>query len=118
MLIWYFEQQNDARSDNMVNNNGNLSIEKSISYTTCITLDKSPFFVVSTNTGRFLTYGVYISQVILFAVYAASLLSSIIIQKSDFIISGIDDIKNGKIPPYRIGIVVGSSIEYYYLNAV
>ncbi|CAF1254734.1 unnamed protein product [Rotaria magnacalcarata] len=31
---------------------------------------------------------------------------------------GIDDIKSGKIPSNRIGIIVGSAIEDYYLREV
>ena len=71
-----------------------------------------------THTGQFLTR-IYSTVVkLLFAVYIAAFVSSLLIQDSELTISGIDDIKNGKIPRNRIGIVVGSQIEKYYLNTI
>ncbi|CAF4191080.1 unnamed protein product, partial [Adineta steineri] len=55
---------------------------------------------------------------ILLAAYTANLASDLTIQKSQTVVSGIDDIKNGKIPFSRIGILVGSAMEDYYLQEV
>ena len=52
------------------------------------------------------------------AAYTANLASDLTVLQSDTIIDGIDDIKNGKIPFSRIGIVVGTSIEDYYLREI
>ncbi|CAF1263486.1 unnamed protein product [Rotaria sordida] len=75
-------------------------------------------FNASTAAGRFLTAGLYILSLILVASYTANLASDLIIANSQGIISGIDDIKNGKIPPNRIGIRVGTASEEYYLSEI
>jgi ABC-type amino acid transport substrate-binding protein/ABC-type branched-subunit amino acid transport system substrate-binding protein len=74
-------------------------------------------FHVTTGAGRLLTLGLYILSLILVAAYTANLASDLTISRSD-IISGIDDIKNGKIAFSRIGILVGSSLEDYYLQEI
>ncbi|CAF4716872.1 unnamed protein product, partial [Rotaria magnacalcarata] len=52
----------------------------------------------------------------LVASYTANLASDLIISKSQGTISGIDDIKSGKIPFNRIGVRVGTASEDYYLR--
>ena len=71
-----------------------------------------------TAAGRLLTAGLYTLCLILVAAYTANLASDLTISKSRDFISGIDDIKNAKIAPNRIGIIVNSSIEDYYLREV
>ncbi|CAF0897991.1 unnamed protein product [Adineta steineri] len=78
----------------------------------------APDFNVTTAAGRLLTIGLYILSLILLAAYTANLASDLTIQKSQTVVSGIDDIKNGKIPFSRIGILVGSAMEDYYLQEV
>jgi ABC-type amino acid transport substrate-binding protein len=112
-LVWYFERQNGGGSEKRVIK----TISSSSAYILNTMLNRGSLSVES-NAGRFLTYGLYIVQTILFSVYTASLLSYIITQSSDPTLSGIDDIKNGRIPPKRIGVVVGSAVEEYYLNSV
>ncbi|CAF4278847.1 unnamed protein product [Rotaria sp. Silwood2] len=114
ILRWHLQRQNNEEPDRRVNNNG---IENSTSYTFYTRLNRNSYFV-STNVEQFLTWGSHFLQITLFSVYTVSLLSSIIIQNSDPTISGINDIKNGKISPSRVGVVEGSAIESYYLNAV
>ncbi|CAF1452556.1 unnamed protein product [Didymodactylos carnosus] len=75
-------------------------------------------FRATTAAGRLLTIGLYILCLILVATYTANLASDLTISKSKYVISGIDDIKNGKIPFGRIGILVDSSIEDYYLQEI
>ncbi|CAF1241593.1 unnamed protein product [Adineta ricciae] len=60
-------------------------------------------FHVSTAAGRLFTVGLYILGLAL---------------KSAGAISGIDDIKNGKVACSRIGIAAESSIEDYYLREI
>ncbi|CAF4749118.1 unnamed protein product, partial [Rotaria sp. Silwood2] len=55
-----------------------------------------------------------ILSLILVASYTANLASDLTIAKSQFIISGIDDIKNGKVPIHRIGIRSGTASEDYF----
>ena len=52
------------------------------------------------------------------AAYTANLTSDLTIAKSQGIISGIDDIKNGRLSFSRVGIVTNSSIEDYYLREI
>ena len=73
---------------------------------------------VKTKIGHFLTKISSILQLFLLAVHTAGLISMIVTNNSPLILSGIDDIKNGRIPSNRIGILVGSQIEEYYLNSI
>ncbi|CAF1200955.1 unnamed protein product [Adineta steineri] len=75
-------------------------------------------FSVTTAAGRILTAALYILSLILVAAYTANLASDLTLLKSQATISGIDDIKNGKVSYSRIGIVVDSSIEDYYLRDI
>ncbi|CAF3607435.1 unnamed protein product [Adineta steineri] len=75
-------------------------------------------FTVKTGAGRFLTFSVFFLSLVLIATYQATLTSNLTLRQTQNIISGIDDIKNGKIPYGRIGIVTNSSIEAYYLQEI
>jgi ABC-type amino acid transport substrate-binding protein len=55
---------------------------------------------------------------ILFAMYTANWSSFLTLQRSNLPISGIDDIKNGRLPFHRIGIVMNSSIVDCYIQNV
>ncbi|CAF4914817.1 unnamed protein product [Rotaria sp. Silwood1] len=71
-------------------------------------------FNTSTAGGRFLTAGLYVLGLILVASYTANLASDLTIAKTQFVVSGLDDIKNGKVPMNRIGIRVGTASEDYF----
>ncbi|CAF2526160.1 unnamed protein product [Rotaria sp. Silwood2] len=75
-------------------------------------------FHASTAAGRLLTLGLYFLSLVLVATYTANLASDLTISKSKSIISGIDDIKNGKIPFNRIGVRAGTASEEYYLREI
>ncbi|CAF2846810.1 unnamed protein product [Rotaria sp. Silwood2] len=75
-------------------------------------------FHVSTAAGRLVTVGLYMLSLILVATYTANLASDLTISKSKDIISGIKDIKNGKIPFNRIGVSIGTASEDYYLREI
>jgi ABC-type amino acid transport substrate-binding protein len=75
-------------------------------------------FNVRTAAGRLLTVGLYILSLVLVAAYTAKLASDLTISKTKGIISGIDDIKNGKLSFSRIGILSDSSVEDYYLREI
>ncbi|CAF1331286.1 unnamed protein product [Rotaria sordida] len=75
-------------------------------------------FHVQTAAERLLTIGLYLLSLVLVATYTANLASDLTISKSKDSISGIDDIKNGKISFSRIGILIEASVEDYYLREV
>ncbi|CAF2936893.1 unnamed protein product [Rotaria sp. Silwood2] len=75
-------------------------------------------FQVTTAAGRLLTVGLYFLSLVLVATYTANLASDLTISKSKNIITGIDDIKSGKIPFNRIGVRVGTVGEEYYLREI
>ena len=75
-------------------------------------------FDANTAAGRLLTVGLYILSIVLVASYTANLASDLVLLKSRNVISGIDDIKSGKMPFNRIGIIADTSIEDYYLREV
>ena len=104
LLLWYFT--------------GKKEIVQSVSHAFHIVFGREWRATKLENDVRFLTFVLQVLYIILFSVYTASLLSFIIIQGSDPSISGIDDIKNGKVPSSRVGILVGTSIENFYLKSV
>ena len=73
-------------------------------------------FGASTAPGRLITFGLYILSLILVASYTANLASDLTISKTKNIISGMEDLKSGKIPFNRIGIRGGTAGEEYYLR--
>lgn len=75
-------------------------------------------FHAQTAAGRLLTVGLYLLSLVLVATYTENLASDLTISKSKDIISGINDIKDGKVPFNRIGILVESSQEEYYLREI
>ncbi|UJR11823.1 hypothetical protein I4U23_016003 [Adineta vaga] len=75
-------------------------------------------FDVHTAAGRLVTAGLYILSMILVASYTANLASDLTISKTQNIISGLDDLKNGNIPPRRVGIAAGTAGEDFYLREV
>jgi ABC-type amino acid transport substrate-binding protein len=77
-------------------------------------------FRVRTAAGRLLTTGLYVLSLILVlvATYTANVASNLTLLKSHNIISGIEDIKNGKIPSTRIGIRINTATEEYYLREI
>ncbi|CAF0926359.1 unnamed protein product [Rotaria sp. Silwood1] len=75
-------------------------------------------FNANTAAERLLTAGLYMLSLMLLATYTANLASNLTISKSKDIISGIDDVKNGKISFNRIDIRVDTTIEEYYLRKI
>ena len=70
-------------------------------------------FSIATPAGRSLTVGLCVLNVVILASYTANLASQLITLKSKDIISGIGDLKSGKIPFDRIGVRVGTASEEY-----
>ncbi|CAF1565261.1 unnamed protein product, partial [Adineta steineri] len=109
VLIWLVERKNENKHSFI----GTIIVISFSIY--------SPFGTsrpqIKTNAGQFLASILYILQILL-AIQTAGLISYLMIPESILIISGIDDIKNGIIPPNRVGILVGSQIEEYYLNSI
>ncbi|CAF1322820.1 unnamed protein product, partial [Didymodactylos carnosus] len=75
-------------------------------------------FVLFSTASRILTIGLSTISLILLATYTANLSSFLTLQRTQPTISGIDDIKNGRVSYNRIGIVVGSASYEYYINNV
>lgn len=93
-------------------------IIKSMWYSIGTLLGYGADFQVRTAAGRLLTMGLYILSLVSVAAYTAKLASELTIAKSKGDISGLDDIKNGKIPFSRIGILANTSIEDFYLREI
>ncbi|CAF4137314.1 unnamed protein product, partial [Rotaria sordida] len=75
-------------------------------------------FSASNAAGRLLTGGLYILSLIIVASYTANLASNLTLAKSQFVLSGIDDLKSGKIQYSRVGVRVGTVGEAYYLSHI
>jgi hypothetical protein len=75
-------------------------------------------FHATTASGRILTVALYILSLVFVATYTANLASDLTVSKSKDFITGVDDIKNGKIPFSRFGIRLGTAGEDYYLREI
>ena len=67
-----------------------------------------------TYASQFVVLNLYILCAILTATYTANLASFLILNHSEQTKLGIDDLKNGRIPFTRIGIVTNSAVSDYY----
>ena len=115
ILVCFIERKdNDALKDKSLGSSAAMSLWYSIGTIMGYGAD----FQVQTAAGRLITIGLYLLSLILVATYTANLASDLTLAKSSDIISGIDDIKNGKLPFSRIGLLVGSSVVDYYLREV
>ncbi|CAF4234129.1 unnamed protein product, partial [Rotaria sordida] len=115
VLLCILERQNnEALQNRPIMSSGAMSMWYSIGTIMGYGAD----FQVQTAPERLLTIGLYLLSLVLMATYTANLASDLTISKSKDTISGIDDIKNGKIPFSRIGILVESSQEDYYLREI
>ncbi|CAF1580281.1 unnamed protein product, partial [Adineta ricciae] len=75
-------------------------------------------FHTRSAAGRVLTIGIYITSLVLISAYQAYFTASITVSIAQSSFSGIDDIKNGKVPYNRIGIISGSAMEEYFLREI
>ncbi|CAF1007458.1 unnamed protein product [Adineta ricciae] len=73
---------------------------------------------IRTLMSRLVTAAIYILSFVLVAQYQANLTSDLTVAKTNNIISGIEDLKNGKAAPGRIGIRTNTAIETFYLREV
>jgi ABC-type amino acid transport substrate-binding protein len=108
------------RNRNVALHNDNMfsSLCMSMWYTLGNLMGYGADFTAVTAAGRLLTVGLYLMSLVLVATYTANLASDLTLSKTRDIISGIDDIRNGKIPFHRIGIRVGTAGEDYYLREI
>ena len=117
VLLWLFERtipdKNEKNSDHK-----DHSVRQIFNNIVSVLVRGDSTFTILSNSGRFLIFSLYLVRIILFTVYTASLLSFMIIENAEPGISGVDDIKNGKIPSNQLGIIKNSSVEKYYLNSI
>ncbi|CAF1037353.1 unnamed protein product [Rotaria sp. Silwood1] len=108
------------RKDNEALQNRSIigSIAMSIWYSFGNVVGYGVDFDVRTAAGRLITASLYMLSLVIIATYTANLASDLMVLKTKDIISGIDDIKNGKLSYSRVGIVINSSIEDYYLREI
>ncbi|CAF1145533.1 unnamed protein product, partial [Adineta ricciae] len=73
---------------------------------------------IARSISSLITCFLYMLSIISFACFTARLIVELATPKSEVLISGIDDIKKGKISSDRVGIIANSSIEDYYLREI
>lgn len=73
---------------------------------------------LTTNVSRLTVLGLYELYIILVATYTANLSSFLALNRVQPLISGIDDIKNHRLPFSRIGIVTNSTACDYYIQNI
>lgn len=75
-------------------------------------------FHATTASGRLLTIALYLLSLVLIASYTANLASKLSTIRPSYLVNNIDDMKDGKIPHNRIGILQGTAIEEYFVREV
>ena len=115
LLICVFERQHNEMLQNRTIFG---SLAMSIYYSFGNIVGYGAGFDVKTSAGRLVTVALYALSIVIVATYTANLASNLTIMKSADIVSGIDDIKNGKVLLSRVGIMPNSSIEAYYLREI
>ncbi|CAF1332977.1 unnamed protein product, partial [Rotaria sordida] len=71
-----------------------------------------------TKSSRIIVIGLFTLSVLLVATYTANLSSYLTLQRTQPPISGIDDIKNGRLRFDRIGVLSNSAIEEFYTSYI
>lgn len=70
------------------------------------------------HSTRLTVIALYALGIILVAVYTANLSSFLTLTRNKSTISGIDDIKNGRIPFSRVGVVTNSAVSDYFVQNI
>jgi ABC-type amino acid transport substrate-binding protein/ABC-type branched-subunit amino acid transport system substrate-binding protein len=115
LLICLFERE---QNESLRERNLTGAVAMSIWYTIGNVMGYGADFQTTTAAGRILTIGLYIISLTTVATYTAKLASDLTIMRTKYVISGIDDIKIGKISPSRVGIRLNTASEEYYLREI
>ncbi|CAF2942834.1 unnamed protein product [Rotaria sp. Silwood2] len=117
IIVYLFEHQN-IKNENSRSESELKSIVIGICRTLTSILIMSGDVRLTTASSRLTVLGLYGLGVILVATYTANLSSSLTLSRAQPSISGIDDIKNGRVPFSRIGIVTNSAASDYYIQNI
>ncbi|CAF1249086.1 unnamed protein product [Adineta ricciae] len=114
VLIYFFEYPNQN-----IENDGSCvkSVFLGVCRALCSVFSVNTDIRLTTNPSRLTVLGLYALGIILIATYTANL-SSVLTLNRGRPISGIDDIKNGRVPFDRVGIVSNSAVPEYYIQNV
>ncbi|CAF1005390.1 unnamed protein product [Adineta ricciae] len=114
VLIYFFEYPNQK-----IENGGSCvkSVFLGVCRALCSVFSVNTDIRLTTNPSRLTVLGLYALGIILIATYTANL-SSVLTLNRGRPISGIDDIKNGRVPFSRVGIVANSAVPDYYIQNV
>ena len=123
LVLWFLQRPIESADTNAgdrqpppaVNDYGIMHRIRDVFYAI---LGRQPSLNKLSSAEQTFRYSLYILHMVLYALYGASLVSYVIKESSETMVSGIDDIKNGKVKPNRIGLVGNSSIERYYLTSI
>ena len=77
-----------------------------------------PDVCLTTNASRLTVLSLNGLAIILIAIYTANLSSFLTLSRTQSTLSGIDDIKNGRIPFDRVGIISNSAVSDYYVQNI
>ncbi|CAF1330881.1 unnamed protein product [Rotaria sordida] len=114
-MIYFFEYQNIKTEDNQFELK---SIVIGICQALTSILIMSGDVRLTTHSSRLTILGLYALGIILVATYTANLSSFLTLNRAQPSISGIDDIKNGRLPFSRIGIITNSAVSDYYIRNI
>jgi ionotropic glutamate receptor len=114
-IIYLFERQNPEIQDD---ESGIKSIFIGICKIFGSVVIMTGNITLTTNASRLTVLGLYGLYIVLVATYTANLSSFLTLNRVQPSISGIDDIKNGRLPFSRIGIVSNSAISDYYIQNI
>jgi ionotropic glutamate receptor len=114
LLVYLFEQQTIEETEDY---RGHRAVIFGIYQALSSIVGMGGDFQLRTKSSRIIVVGLFTVSIILVATYTANLSSFLTLQRSQPVISGIDDIKNGRLPFHRVGILDDSAtVEYYTQN--
>jgi ionotropic glutamate receptor len=115
IIIYLFERQS-IKTENTKSRVRSISIGVCQALTSVLIMNGD--VPLTTNSSRLTVLGLYALGIILVATYTANLSSFLTLNRAQPSISGIDDIKNGRLPFSHIGIVTNSAISDYYIQNI
>ncbi|CAF4012903.1 unnamed protein product [Rotaria sordida] len=116
VLLYYFEQKSNTNEITQTKNFRVTIIELCQMLSNLMSFDHG--FHLTRMSSRIIIIGLNALGTIIVAIYTANLSSFLTLRRTQPLISGIDDIKNGRLPFSRIGILTNSATADYYVQNI
>ncbi|CAF2789310.1 unnamed protein product [Rotaria sp. Silwood2] len=116
VLLYYFERKSNTNEMTKAKNFRVMIIELCRMLSSLMSFDHD--IRLTRMSSRIITIGLNALGTVIVAIYTANLSSFLTLRRTQPWISGIDDIKNGRLPYSRIGIPTNSATADYYVQNI